>query len=116
MVLIIKKEKRRFPNTKGNRLPFTKNVCQKITKDKPLLVTDLNIDIVFKVVLAGFMKIGELTYTVAKAKKATFAEINLTRSDISFTQNNQYAILRLKKSKTDKKHIGVQIILIVLGD
>lgn len=42
------------------------------------------------------MRISELTYTAAKAKKATFAETGLTRSDITFAEDNQYAILRLK--------------------
>ncbi len=42
------------------------------------------------------MRIGELTYTVAEARKARFAEAGLTKSDISFTEGDQYAILRFK--------------------
>ncbi len=57
------------------------------------------------------MKMGELTYTAAEAKKATFAETGLMRSDISFAEGDPYAILRLKQSKTDTKYTGVQIIL-----
>ncbi len=57
------------------------------------------------------MRMGELTYTAAEAKKATFSEIGLTRSDISFEEGGQYATLRLKQSKTDIEHTGVQIIL-----
>ncbi len=37
-----------------------------------------------------------LTFTAAETKKATFAETGLTRSDISFAEGDQYAILRLK--------------------
>lgn len=65
---------------------------------------------------AGFIRMGELTYTAAEAKKATFAETGLIRSDISFAEGDQYAILRLKRSKTDTEHTGVQIILVATGE
>ncbi len=73
-------------------------------------------DTVFKVAWAGFMGMEESTYTAAEAKKATFAETGLTKSDISFAEGDQYAILRLKQSKTDTEHTGVQIILAATGD
>ena len=59
---------------------------------------------------------GELTYTAAEAKKATFAETGLTRLDILFAESDQYAILQLKRSKTDTEHTGVQIILAATGE
>ncbi len=61
------------------------------------------------------MRMGELTYTAAEANKATFAETGLTSSDISFEEGDRYAILRLKRSKTDTEHTGVQILLAVTG-
>ncbi len=67
MALIIKGRKRLFPNKKRNRLPVTKNSLEKITKEEPVMVTDLTFDKVFKVVLAGFMRLGEITYTEAGA-------------------------------------------------
>ena len=73
-------------------------------------------DAAFKVAWAGFMTMVELTYTAAEAKNATFAETGLTRSDISFAEGDQYAILRLKRSKTDTEHTGVQIILAATGE
>lgn len=88
-----------FPNTKRNRFPIIKNILEKIMDSEPLSVTDLNIDIAFIVAWAGFMRIGELIYTAAEAKKATFAETGLTRSDIFFAEGNQYATLRLSKVK-----------------
>ncbi len=96
IAIIIKGGRRLFPSTKRNCLPITKNILQNITKDKPLSVTDLKIDTVFKVAWASFMRIGELTYMVAEAKKAMFAETGLIRSDISFAEGDQYAILHLK--------------------
>ena len=69
MGLIIKRGKRLFPSKKRNRLPITKDILEKITKDEPLMVEDLNVDMVFNVAWAGFMQIGELTYTAAELKK-----------------------------------------------
>lgn len=96
MALIIKEGRKLFPSTKWNCLPITKNILQNITKDEPLSITDLNLDTALKVAWAGFMRMDELTYTVVWARKATFAETSLTRSDISFAKGDQYAILRLK--------------------
>ncbi len=102
--LIIKGGRRLFPSKKRNRLQITKYIFEKITEDESLAVTDLNVDTAFKVAWAGFMRIGELIYTTAEAKKATFAETSLTKSDISFAESDQYAILRLKRSQTDTEH------------
>lgn len=44
-----------------------------------------------------------------------FAETDLTKSDISFAEGDQYTILRLKQNKTNTKHTGVQIILATTG-
>lgn len=93
IVLIIKGGRRLFPTKKQNRLPITKNILKKITEDEPFSLTDLNVNTIFKVAWAGFMRMGELIYIAAEAKKAMFAETDLTRSDISFAEGDQYAIL-----------------------
>ncbi len=116
MILIIKSGRRLFPSKKQNRLPFTKEILEKIKEEELLSITDLNVDTAFRVAWAGFMRMGELTYTATEAKKATFAETGLTRSDISFAEGDQYAILRLKQSKTDTEYTGVQIILAATGE
>lgn len=96
MALIIEGRRRLIFGIKRNRLPITKDMLKKIIEDKPLLVTDLNIDTTFKMTWTGFMKIGELTYTATEAKKATFADTSLTRSDNIFVEDDQYTILCLK--------------------
>ncbi len=116
MAFIIKGRRRLFPSKKRNRPPITKEIVEKITEEEFLSITDLNVDTTFKVAWAGFMRMGELTYTAAEAKKATFAEIGLTRSDISFEEWDQYSILRLKRSRTDTEYTGVQIILAATGE
>lgn len=37
---------------------------------------------------AGFIKIGDLKYTAAKAMKTIFSKTRLIRSDILFAKNN----------------------------
>ena len=107
IALIIKGKRRLFFNKKRNHLPITKDIFKKITEDEPLSVTDLNVNTALKVAWAGFMRMGELIYTAVEVKKATFLETGLTRSDISFAEGDQYAILRLKQSKTDTEHTRV---------
>ncbi len=116
MALIIKDGRRLFSSKKRNRLPILKNILEKITEDELLSVMDLNVDTAFKVAQAGFMRMGKLIYTAAEAKKATFAETAFTKSVISFAEVDQYAMLPLKQSKTDKEHSRVQIILAAIGE
>ena len=39
--------------------------------------------------------------------------MRVTRSDISFFESNQYAMLYLKQDKTNNDHITIQIIFVV---
>ncbi len=94
MALIIKGRKRLFPSKKRNRLPITKEIMEKITGEELLSMTDLNLNTAFRVAWTGFMRIGELKYKAAEAKKTTFAETGFPRSDISFAGGDRYAILR----------------------
>ena len=96
-------------------MPITKDILEKITADEPVNIDELNIDTVFKVAWAGFLCLEEITYMVTEFKKASFPSTKVTRSDISFAESNQYAVLRLKQSKTDTKYTGVQIILAATG-
>lgn len=57
------------------------------------------------------MKIRKLTYIVAE-KTATFSQsLYLIKSDIIFSEQNQYPIFRLKCSKIKSYHIRVLIML-----
>lgn len=50
---------------------------------------------------------------MAEAKKITYAETGLKRSDISFAKGNQYTILYLKLNQTNIEYTGVQNILAI---
>lgn len=108
---IIKRERRLFPNIKTKQLSITKDIFKIIILQSIMSIEKCNINIIFKIVWAGFLRLGEIIYTNTKLKKLAFADIHTTRSNISFIKSNQYAVLRLKRSKTDIKHSGVQIIL-----
>lgn len=113
---IIKGGRRLFPSVKSKRLPITKDILEKITAQPIMSVDDCNIDTAFKIAWAGFLRLGEITYTSAELKKANFVDTHATRSDVSFAEGNQHAVLRLKRSKTDIEHSGVQIILAATGE
>lgn len=77
-----------------------------------MTINDLNLNTAFKVAWAGFMRLGEITYTDPKKRADSFKDLHLICSDITFSENDQYATLRrLKRSKTDTNHIGVLIML-----
>ena len=105
-----------FPHVKKERLPITKHVLEKITRIPSRSLAEINIDTAFKVAWAGFLRMGEITYTENEAQSSTFVDIGLTRSDITFSDGDQHAILRLKRSKTDVHHTGVEIILAATHD
>lgn len=100
-----------FPHSKRECLPITKDILEKITSTFPISIEELNIDTAFKVAWAGFLRMGEFTYTSMEAQACIFRDTKLTRSDITFSESDQHAIVRLKRSKTDLNHTGVEIIL-----
>lgn len=113
MKLLLQGGRAFFPAVKVPRLPITKDIPHTITFQPPANINELNLHTAFKVALAGFMRLGEITYTVAEKTHPSFKDLHLTRSDITFSENDQYATLRLKRSKTDTNHSGVLIMLAV---
>ena len=105
-----------YPHSKKECLSITKDILVKITSTIPISIEEINIDTAFKVAWAGFLRLGEITYSNAEAQAPTFVNTKLTRSDITFAEDNQQAILRLKRSKTDLYHTGVEIILAATHD
>ena len=60
---------------------------------------------------------GEFTYTKTElGNRKLFSGTKLTRSNITFSENDQHVVLRLKRSKTDDKHTGVEIIIAATND
>lgn len=112
----IKGGKRLYPSTRKERLPITHSILEKIANfathpTSSNYLDELNLDVAFKIAWAGFLQMEEFTYSLADLKKGNFQNTKLTRSDIVFSEDYQYATLRLKSSKTDVNHSGVEIVL-----
>ena len=109
---IIKGARRYFPQHKTTRLPITKDVLTAITSDSTSRrsISNVNVDAAFKVGWADFLRMGEFTNSVADLKNRNFAATGLTRPDVTFGEDGSHVILRLKKSKTDINHTGVEIV------
>jgi len=114
---IIKGAARLFPHLKKDRFPTTKDILFKITYRSISTKAQLNFNTAFIIAWAGFLRSGEFTYTTQDKEDPMFIQKNLTRSDITFQPpNHQYVIVRLKFSKTDYDHTGVEIILAATND
>ncbi len=106
-----------FFQAKKTCLSITKDILLNITRTKPTFFQDLNINIAFKVVWAGFLHMSKFSYTKADLKNHKgFSVTKLIRLDIIFLQDDQYVVLRLKKSKTDIKDKRVEIIIAAIND
>ena len=78
---------------------------------------DLNIAVAACIAFAGFLRVGEFTYSAADLRNGhTFTATKLTRSDIRFSLTLDHALLTLKRSKTDRNHEGVSIVLAATND
>lgn len=60
---------------------------------------------------AGFLRSGEFTYSKSDRNHADFLKNHLLRGDVTFSEDGKYVIIRLKRSKTDYKFRGVDIVL-----
>jgi hypothetical protein len=81
------------------------------------LLDELNLAIACRVAFAGFLSLGEFTYkTDNLGTRSVFLATKLTRSDVRFWSSLDHAQLILKRSKTDRRQEGVQIIVAKTGD
>lgn len=99
--------------------PITMGILEKITK-RPFITApgarpreDINFDVAAKVAFAGCLRMGEFTVknTQISDNPETFAYTRLTRNDITFAPDGTFATLRLKRSKADYEHRGVEVVL-----
>jgi hypothetical protein len=68
-------------------------------------------------VFAGFLRMGEFTVKNAQVtdNSRTFEYTHLTCSDITFANDELHAVLRLKRSKADMEHRGIDIVFAATG-
>lgn len=99
--------------TKSFYLLIIKDIFQVLTSLLLIFINKLNLDIIFKVTWIRFMRLKKLIYMAVKKSDTSFKNLYLIRSDNTFFEQNQYAMLRLKHSKIDINYIGVFILLTV---
>ena len=105
-----------FLSFKWQCLSVTKAVLKRITAVIPYFTENMNYDTAFKTAWAGFLWVNKFTYTQQNLKSKAFKDTELTQSDITFAENDEYAILHLKRSKTDINHQGVEIMLTAVNN
>ena len=101
------------PSAKKDKQPITRDILAQVVTHGPSL-PDVNTDAAFTLAFAGFLRMGEITYTTAELKnRTTFLAKKATRHDITFTPSGM--TFRLKWSKADKQHQGVDVAIAAVG-
>jgi hypothetical protein len=103
---------------KKKALPITPDILEQLTApyETSNKYEDVNLNTAWKVAFAGFLRSGEFTQDDRQHDNLhTFSNIKLTRGDVTFGPNNEYALLLLKRSKTDLQHRGVEVVLAATG-
>jgi hypothetical protein len=79
-------------------------------------IDDINFDTAIQVAFAGFFRAGEITCEASDlANASVFEHTKLQRRDVTFADDDQYAIITLQQSKCDVEHTGVEIVLARTG-
>jgi integrase len=106
------------PKQSKQATPISLKTLEKVTKLYDSSTTD---DITFTaattVAFAGFLRIGEITTSRKDTRipVESLRKLKPTRRDVTFATDGTHAILRLKRSKADKEHRGVDIVLPATG-
>ena len=99
-----------FAFIKFLQLVISKIIFQIPINQVSIFVINLILDINLIIALTRFIKLEKLTYTIIKIVNPLFKNFQLIRSDITFFKYDEWAILRLKYSKTNSNHIGILIL------
>ena len=82
------------PLVKKDKQPITRDILAQVVIFG-LLLPDINTNAAFTLAFAGFLRMGEIIYTIAELKnRTTFLTRKATRRDITFTPSG--IIFRLK--------------------
>jgi hypothetical protein len=101
------------PSTTAERLPVTIDILARLVTPNAQSVKDLNFNAAATTAFAGFLRLGEITYTKTQKESLAFSATKCTRNDITLAEDHM--TLRLKRSKTDVNHQGVSITIAATG-
>lgn len=99
------------------RLPITKDVLLRILKTLDTNSSEgLNLHAAFCLAFAGFLRIGEFTYSATERDQHEFPRWNLTRGSVQFDNGGGSLSLKIPASKTDPFREGVTITIASTDD
>ena len=105
-----------YGRLKKPRFPITRDILIAITATTLQTIEDINLRTCFLLSFAAFLRMGEVTYEARDSPGSDwFFETKVTRSCIKFSENNDYARLHLKRSKTDIKNEGTTILVAAIN-
>jgi integrase len=101
-----------FSSPARPRLPITRDILRRLVPapSSPESPDDKNVSAALRVGWAAMVRLGEIIY----GKREATADKTVRRGDVSLRTN--YAVLRLRHSKTDIEKKGVDILLAVTDD
>jgi len=106
------------PKQSKQATPISLETLEKVTKlCDSSTIDDITFHAAATVSFAGFLRIGEITTSRKDTRipVESLRKLKPTRRDVTFAADGTHAILRLKRSKTDKEHRGVDIVLPATG-
>jgi hypothetical protein len=101
------------PSTTAERLPITKDILNQLLTPDAKSVKDLSFNAAATTAFAGFLRLGEITYSKSQKDSCAFTRTKCTRNDVTLAKDHM--TLRLKRSKTDVNHQGVLITITASG-
>ncbi|KAF2728402.1 hypothetical protein EJ04DRAFT_449442, partial [Polyplosphaeria fusca] len=103
------------PREKRKWLPISREILDKILSPKASQsehrVDRLNLNTAFTAAFSGFLRMGEITYKTADLLyQRQFTTEKVIQHNVTFADGDAYFLLHLPRSKTDRKHEGVDIL------
>lgn len=108
---LIKISKLFFPHAKAIYLSIKKEILFKTPKHQLTDDNKLNIKSVFKVIQKDSLGIGKITFTAAQLATPSLKNTQGTKSEIFFSEFDQFVTLKIKTSKTGINHIRIVIVI-----
>lgn len=104
------------PRPKRKRLPITRDILTAILSPEASRnehpIDRLNLDAAFSLAFAGFLRLGEITYTLAHTKDMRrFQAERPTRRCVTLDSQNEALTLLLPRSKTDRNNDGIRLLV-----
>jgi hypothetical protein len=103
-----------YPSLRRERRPILPPMLAQLLQQGNLSKDDYNNNAALTLAFAAFLRLGEITYR-RKENLTSGTFMGITRADVCISATHDHLVLRLKRSKTDYEHQGVNIIVAASG-